>query len=139
MSQLLAHVPTAFAETCTASPGSAPIVASASCTADDGAIEVTYFQYDSQDSMFQAYEGFRLLSQIEPDTGDCQDASTWPTEDGYTISDQPAGRWLCTEALGQTSIYWTDDRLNILSQATHTTSDFARLVEFWFEESGPYL
>ena len=106
---------------------------------DDGAIEVTYFQYDGQDSMFQAYEGFRLVSQIEPESGDCQDPASWPAENGYNIGGQPAGRWLCTEALGQTTIYWTDDRLEILSQATHTTSDYARLVQFWIEESGPNL
>jgi hypothetical protein len=125
--------------TCTTSPGSAPIIVQASCTVDDGAIEVTYFQYDSQNSMFQAYEGFRLVSEIEPDTGDCNDPTTWPAEAAYNIGDQPAGRWLCTEALDQTTIYWTDDRLNILSQATHTESNYVRLVDFWTEESGPNL
>ena len=134
---LLTHIPPDFADACFVSPGGSPIVAIASCTADDGAIEVTYFQYDSQESMFQAYEGFRLTSEIEPDTGSCGDPTTWPAENDYNIAEQPAGRLLCTEALGQTSIYWTDDRLNILSQATHTTSDFARLVEFWETESGP--
>jgi hypothetical protein len=137
--QLLAHIPEELTESCFVSPGGSPIVAIASCTADDGAIEVTYFQYDSQESMFQAYEGFRLTSEIEPSTGDCTDPQTWPAEHPYDIGDQPSGRYLCTEALGQTSIYWTDDRLNILSQATHTTADYARLVEFWESESGPYL
>lgn len=137
--QLLSHVPTTFAETCVTTPGAAPILALATCTVDDGAIEVTYFQYDGQDSMFQAYEGFRLVSQIELESGDCQDPASWPAENRYNIGGQPAGRWLCTEALGQTTIYWTDDRLEILSQATHTTSDYARLVQFWIEESGPNL
>jgi hypothetical protein len=136
---LLTHVPAALVDSCSASPGSAPIVVLASCIADDGVIEVTYFQYDSRDSMFQAYEGFRLISEIEPGTGDCNDPTTWPAEDVYNIDEQPSGRWLCTEALGQTTIYWTDDRLTILSQATHTTADYARLVEFWVGESGPYL
>lgn len=136
---LLTHIPLALAETCFVSPSGSPIVAIASCAADDGAIEVTYFQHDSQESMFQAYEGFRLTSEIEPDTGSCADPTTWPAENDYNIADQPAGRLLCTEALGQTSIYWTDDRLNILSQATHTTSDYRRLVEFWESESGPDL
>lgn len=136
---LLSHVPAALAGTCVAAPGGSPILAIATCIADDGAIEVTYFQYNSQEAMSQAYEGFRLTSEIEPDTGNCSDPTTWPTEDEYTIGDQPAGRYLCTEALGQTTIYWTDDRLNILSQATHTTADYARLFEFWTSESGPYL
>jgi hypothetical protein len=137
--QLQTHIPSAFAASCFVSPSTAPILAIASCSTDNGAIEITYWQYDSQDSMFTAYEGFRLTSEIEPDTGNCDDPTTWPTEHAYNINSQPAGRWLCTEALGQTSIYWTDDRLNILSQATHTEADYARLVEFWTGESGPYL
>lgn len=136
---LLSHIPTEIVDTCSADPGSAPIVVLAVCTADDGAIELTYFQYDSQESMFQTYEGYRLTSEIEPDTGSCSDPTTWPAENDYNIGGQPAGRLLCTEALGQTSIYWTDDRLDILSQATHTTADYARLVEFWESESGPNL
>lgn len=139
VAQLLSHVPEAVAESCFTTPGTAPISALAVCTADAEAIEVTYFLYDSQQAMFQAYEGFRLISGIEPGTGSCSDAATWPTEKQYTIGEQPAGRWLCTEALGETTIYWTDDRMNILSQATHTTADYARLVEFWVNESGPFL
>lgn len=137
--QLLAHVPAAIAPTCEMSPGAEPILALATCSADDGAIEVSYFLYDGDTSMNQAYEGYRLVSGIEPSTGRCSDPATWPAENGYTIGDQPAGRWLCTEALGETTIYWTDVRLNILSQATHTTSDYGRLVEFWEGESGPNL
>ncbi len=137
--QLLVHVPEPIRPGCFASPGTAPILAIASCTADSGEIVLTYFQYDGQQSMSTAYEGFRLISQIEPDTGSCNDPASWPAENDYTVSQQPAGRWLCTEALGSTTIYWTDSRLNILSAATHTTSDHARLVDFWVDESGPYL
>jgi hypothetical protein len=137
--ELLSHVPPAIQGSCFTTPGGAPILALATCSMDDGAIELTYFQYDGQESMFLAYEGFRFVSEIEPDTGDCSDPSTWPTENDYTIGGQPVGRWLCTEALGQTTIYWTDDRLNILSQATHTTADYARLLDFWVNESGPNL
>jgi hypothetical protein len=137
--QLLSHVPSALADSCVTTVGTAPIVAAASCNTDEGAIQVSYLQYDSQQTMFQAYEGFRLTSGIEPETGDCEDPASWPAESGYNIGGQPEGRWLCTEALGATTIYWTDDRLNILSQATHTTSDYSRLVQFWIEESGPNL
>ncbi|MEP7379397.1 MAG: hypothetical protein ABI725_07555, partial [Chloroflexota bacterium] len=107
--------------------------------ADDGNIALTYFQYDSYDSMFLPYEGFRLASQIEPDTGDCNDHDSWPAENGFNVGGQLAGRWLCTEALGQTSLYWTDNRLNIMSQATQTEPDYPRLIDFWVHESGPDL
>ena len=137
--ELLSHIPLGIQESCFTSPGTAPILVLATCTADDGVIQLTYFQYDSQDSMFLAYEGFRFVSGIEPETGTCSDPSTWPAENDYTIGGQPTGRWLCTEALGQTTIYWTDDRLDILSWATHTTSDYNRLIDFWTNESGPNL
>jgi hypothetical protein len=136
---LLSHIPFEIADTCFVTASEGNIVALAVCKADDGDIELTYFQYGSQESMFTTYEGLRLASQIEPNSGSCQDPATWPTENNYSISGQSAGRWLCTEELGQTSIYWTDDRLNILSQATHTKSDHARLVEFWVSDSGPNL
>jgi len=139
MQQLMGHVPSQIAGSCFPSPGAEPILAQATCSADDGAIELTYFLYDSDESMFLAYEGSRLISEIEPSTGSCSDPTTWPAENGYTIGGQPAGRWLCTEALGEASIYWTDTRLNILSQATHTTADYARLLDFWINESGPNL
>ena len=115
------------------------ILAIAVCDADGGDIRVTYFQYTNHESMFSAYSGFRIASQIEPDSGDCDDPATWPTENAYDIGDVAVGRLLCTEELSETSIYWTDDRLNILSQATHTKGDHGRLVEFWTSESGPDL
>ncbi len=138
---LLSHVPPQIRDTCFVSVpgGGSTILALATCSADDGNIALTYFQYDSYDSMFLPYEGFRMASQIEPDTGDCNDHDSWPAENGFNIGGQPAGRWLCTEALGATTIYWTDNRLNIMSQATQTVPDYARLVDFWVHESGPEL
>ena len=137
---LLSHIPEAIAETCFVNAsGEGKIVALATCSADDDNIQVTYFQYDSYDSMFTTYEGFRLASQIEPGSGACDDHDSWPAEDEYNISGEAAGRWLCTEELGQTSIYWTDNRLNILSQATQAEPDYPRLIDFWVHESGPNL
>ena len=136
---LLSHIPPPIRPTCVVTAGSGKIVALATCSADDGNIALTYFQYDSYDSMFNTYEGFRLASQIEPDSGDCQNHDSWPTENGFNIGGQLAGRWLCTEALGATSIYWTDNRLNILGQADQTQPDYPRLVDFWVHESGPDL
>jgi hypothetical protein len=138
---LLSHIPAAIAGSCfvSAPDDASAIVALAVCDADGGDIHVTYFQYDDHESMFSAYSGFRLASQIEPDSGDCDDPATWPTENSYNIGGVAAGRLLCTEELSETSLYWTDDRLNILSQATHTDGDHARLIEFWTSESGPDL
>jgi hypothetical protein len=138
---LLSHIPPQIADSClvTAPGDPGAILATAVCDADGGDIRVSYFLYATHDSMFSAYSGFRLASQIEPDSGDCDDPATWPTENSYTIGDVTVGRLLCTEELSETSLYWTDDRLNILSQATHTTGDHERLIEFWRSESGPDL
>jgi hypothetical protein len=138
---LLSHIPAAIADSCFVSAPDDPgaILAIAVCDADGGDIRVTYFQYTTNESMFSAYTGFRIASEIEPDSGDCDDPTTWPTENSYNIGDVTAGRLLCTEELGETSLYWTDDRLNILSQAAHIGGDHERLIEFWTSESGPDL
>lgn len=136
---LLSHIPLPIEPFCIVEPNSGPLVASASCSVDGGNIQVRYLQYADHDSMFAKYDSYRLASQIEPGTGDCNDHDSWPAENGFNISGQPAGRWLCTEALGATTIYWIDSRLNILSQATQTVPDYARLVDFWVHESGPDL
>ena len=138
---LRSHIPAAILDTCFVSAPDDPgaILAIAVCDADDGDIRVTYFQYASHDQMFSAYSGFRLASQIEPDSGDCDDPASWPTETSYRIDGVTAGRLLCTEELSETSIYWTDDRLNILSQATHEEGKYERLVDFWRSASGPDL
>jgi hypothetical protein len=136
---LLSHIPLKIEPSCFVQTGDNNIVAVAVCSSDEENIQLSYFQYDSYESMFSAYEGFRMTSQIEPDSGDCNDHDSWPAEAGFNINGQAAGRWLCTEALGQTTIYWTDTRLNILSQATQTVPDYPRLVDFWVHESGPNL
>lgn len=136
---MLSHVPTAIRPTCTVKMDDGPILARADCTADNGNIAVTYFQYDGYDSMFSKYDSYRITSEIEPDSGDCRNHDSWPTENGFNVGGQFAGRWLCTEALGPTSIYWIDNRLNILGQATQAVPEYERLVQFWLHEAGPDL
>lgn len=138
---LLSHIPSQIADSCfvSAPEDAGAILAIAVCEADGGDIRVSYFQYATHESMFSAYSGFRLASQIEPDSGDCDDPATWPTENSYDIGGVTVGRLLCTEELSETTLYWIDDRLNILSQATHTKSNHQRLIEFWESESGPDL
>jgi len=120
-----------------ANTGEGKVHARAKCSARDGNIEVTYLLYTDRDSMFATYDGFRDASQIEPNSGNCNNPQTWPAEGDFAISGEPSGRFLCTDALGATTIYWTDNRLNILSQATDTESDHDRLVDFWVHDSGP--
>lgn len=136
---LLSHVPSEIADSCTTTRGEGKVLARARCSARDGKIQLTYFLYADHDSMFATYDGFRQASQIEPNTGNCNNPQSWPAESDFAISGEPSGRFLCTEAMGATTIYWTDNRLNIFSEATDTEADHARLVDFWVHDSGPNL
>jgi len=138
---LLSHVPPELVATCVSTPGIAPALAIASCSQDEGELLVVYTLYETRDEMNAAYQGFVETAQIEPDTGDCETSETWPSEHGYTIADVPTGRYLCiatgVEPAVIPTIYWTDDRFNILSQASDVLGNYDRLVEFWIGEAGP--
>jgi hypothetical protein len=136
---LLAHIPAAIRATCSTAGGKGAIIVSATCTSADGSISVTYNQYDAVDAMEGDLTNLRLDSGIEPDTGTCEDHATWPAESSYKVEDEPAGRRLCTDQPGSPTIFWTDDRLIILSQAVSQTTDYERLVDFWTNEAGPVL
>lgn len=112
-------------------------MASAACTSPDGTITLTYSSYDAANALDAAYEELRATTQIDPDSGRCEDHATWPAESSYEVQNEPAGRRLCTDEAGSPTIYWTDDRLVILSQAASTTGDAEALVEFWATEAGP--
>ncbi len=91
--------------------------------------------------MGAAYQAFVETAQIEPDTGDCSLGASWPTENGYRVGGTAVGRYLCIDTgidpAVTPSIYWTDDRFNILARASHGTGDRDRLVSFWTGEAGP--
>jgi hypothetical protein len=134
---LLVHVPDAIRPTCTTTPGVDDVLASADCTSVDGALTVTYVQYASAAPMNQAYGDAVGRSQIEPNTGSCEEHDTWPAESSYDVDGELAGRRLCTDNPGSPTIVWTYDSLAIISQAASQGGDAAGLVEFWTTEAGP--
>ena len=85
--------------------------------------------------MNAAFDTLFAKAQIDPNSGSCEDHATWPAESSYDAAGAPAGRRYCTDAPGTPTIYWTDERLNILSTATG--ADPATLVDFWTNEAGP--
>ncbi len=135
--ELLTNIPESVRATCATAAGSDAILVSATCSADGGAISVTYDQYGDATSMDAAYETVFAREQIDQGTGSCEDHSTWPAEGPYQVQNQPAGRRLCTDRPGSSTIYWTDDRLTILSTAATSTGDYAGLLQFWTNEAGP--
>jgi hypothetical protein len=134
---LVAHVPEPIRASCTVEPGRRPVLLVARCTADNGALTVNYYEYGNAEEMAGEYADLLDGSQIEPDTGRCEDVQTWPAESEYSVGGQITGRRLCTEQPGSVTIYWTDDRLNILGQVASDSSGHERLIEFWTNESGP--
>jgi len=136
---LLFHVPPDIRSTCTVSSGKGHVTLEASCSADAGDISLVYAQYDDAEAMAQDLDGLRIESGIETSTGNCEDHATWPAEGPYLAGGEPAGRRLCTDQPGSPTIYWTDDRLTILSQADQQSADYQRLVAFWANEAGPVL
>ena len=135
--RLLLHVPAALRSDCVALPGADPLLASATCTADGGQITLTYLLYSSAEQMRAAYDGFVAAAEIERDSGNCGRSETWPAEGEYRLDETVAGRLLCMDVTDQATIYWTDERLSILSLATNAANDRARLWRFWLDDSGP--
>ena len=109
---------------------------SARCVLSNG-ILVTYAPYGDANGMDAAYEQVFSRQQIDADSGSCEDPSTWPAESSYDVDGQAAGRRLCVDEDGFAVIYWTDDRLLILSTASSASADADALLEFWTNEAGP--
>lgn len=145
---LLGHVPQAFRGSCTPGTFAEPAVAAITCAAENATINVTYTLYADQPSAAAQYDSSVIAAGIEGNSGRCYTRnddgrfvatrSRWPSENGYTINDEPVGRYLCYETgAGVPSIAWTDDRLYILAVAMSSGGDIDRLVDFWANEAGP--
>ncbi len=134
---LLAHVPDAIRPTCSVHPGNGQALLVADCTSDDGSISVGYSVFGDPDSLEQAFTSLRVASQIEPDSGNCADYTTWPAEGTYSASGGLTGRFLCTDEPGSMTIYWTDAKFLVLGVASDQTPDLERLIDFWQNEAGP--
>ncbi len=134
---LVAHVPEPIRATCVVEPGGGQAELVARCTADDSALALTYLQFATAEDMAAAFANRLEQSQIEPNTGRCEDQETWPAESEYGVGGQITGRRLCTDVPGTPTIFWTDDRLNIMGQASAESASFERLLQFWTDESGP--
>lgn len=144
--RLLAHIPAALRATCTtSSPQHA--LAAAECSPQQGGLTVRYTLYPDAESMDAAYSTIAAQAQIEPDTGSCFVAQangsvsatpdSWPSEQQYKVDGLPAGRYACLVLANQPTIAWSDERLDILGQASATSGDYDRLVTFWLRDAGP--
>lgn len=134
---LLAHVPDAIRPTCSSgvsTDGSAQALVNCVPSAT---VAVSYTQYADANGMDASYEQIFSALEIDRDSGSCEDHSTWPAESSYDVEGAPAGRRVCVDAAGTATIYWTDDRLLILSTANSPSADADALLNFWTNEAGP--
>jgi hypothetical protein len=130
-------VPEPIRPSCTLEGAVGNVVRTANCSADAGALQIAYSQYDTPESLTSTFDGLRRDAQIEPDSGRCEDHATWPAEGFYRMAGEVVGRWLCVDARSGPSIFWTDARLNLLAQVVGQAPDYERLVDFWTNEAGP--
>jgi hypothetical protein len=134
---LMAHVPSAFRDTCSDAAGDpdAPdgAVATVSCTPTGANAPETaiYSQYDDATAMADAYQ----VDAAELSKGDC---SSSDGEDSWTYaSGGVAGRLACWSSGSSVAIAWTDDNLQILSSAWSSAETMSQLHTWWLKRSGP--
>ena len=134
---LLTHVPAHIRAGCQPSTGLDEVRALVSCPTDDGRFTLNYAQYTSQPALTEIYDATARTSEIDRDSGNCADASTWPAEASYSIDGRPNGRFLCLMIDDLPAIYWTDAPLLILAWMTADPGDERALYDFWRTAAGP--
>jgi hypothetical protein len=136
--ELAAHVPPAFAGTCTPAKRTGDQVedglsAGVLCTAAAPAV-VEYYQYGSKQAMYRAFEA---IAGGVP-RGECEGK---PGRGRYFAGDpsQVAGQRACwVDEQGASVIAWTDDAKRIIGYATAGDMRLVDLVRWWGYDSGPY-
>ena len=134
---LLTHVPADIRDGCQPSTGLDGASALLSCPTTDGRFTLSYAQFADDQALAQIYDGTFRTSEIDRDSGNCGDASTWPAEASYSINGQPNGRFLCMLVDDVPAIYWTDTPLVIFAWMTAEPGDERALYEFWRTTAGP--
>jgi hypothetical protein len=144
--ELLSHVPERLRESCQETGFETPLRAATVCHTEDGAISVAYYTYSSADEMYVSYNELFHDAQIDADSGRCYEGgreettatqNKWPAEHGYSIDDQPIGRYLCMDLSDGPGVIWTDDRFAILGIVKALDGGADRLVRYWLNEAGP--
>ena len=137
---LLAHVPQDFRDSCTPTVAVTPAIASLNCnTGFERGIFMSYTSYPDTTSMNTDYQLYVTAFGTGAGNGTCETSSDWPAEGSYTIDNVEAGRLLCVDSGGVPTMWWTDERLNILSSSFgvgDVTAD--DMWSFWANEAGPF-
>ena len=89
-----------------------------------------YVQFPDKATMDGVYATYVQQLGATHDSGQCS-GSTWPQEEGYTVSGQDAGRVVCGKLSGVGEIAWEDARTLIFSFAIRADGNQQLLYEFW--------
>jgi hypothetical protein len=146
LAELMSHVPEAVVPSCQPTEADVSVQAGVECSIDEGAMSVRYFKYESTEKLRDTYDAMFHSAQIDADSGRCYEVGAdrisatpnkWPAEHGYSVAEQPVGRYLCFEVAAGFDVYWSDERFDIIGIAQTSGDNLDRLVQFWLNEAGP--
>jgi hypothetical protein len=138
--ELLAHIPPAFAGTCTpagrtGNPLEAGRSAGVLCTAAAPEV-VEYHRYQSEEAMHRVFT--KVAAGVPK--GECEAGK--PARGRYFAGGDPSrviGERACwIDKQGASVIAWTDDAKHIIGYATTGDMRLVDLVRWWSYDSGPY-
>jgi len=107
------------------------------CAANGGAETVVYYEFRSREAMESQYQELRQYWGVR-DSGQC--GTRERSESAYDIGGRRyVGRYLCipSNAEGDAIIYWTDNRLDILTLAYRNDDNIKALYRWWQDDAGP--
>jgi hypothetical protein len=126
-SELLAHVPSDFRDTCVRAELRPREIASVQCTPNRGASVVFYNAYPTPQGATAQYEVLRGANDVPRNSGD---TNTCPHEAGLTIDDVSTGRVFCAyNDAGDAILVWSNRALAIQTEATIAPG--ATIQDFW--------
>jgi serine/threonine-protein kinase len=126
-SELLAHVPSDFRDTCVRAELRQREIASVQCSPNRGASVVFYNQYPTAQGATAEYEVLRAANNVPRSTGA---ANSCPHEAGLTVDGVSTGRVFCAvNDAGNEVIMWSNRPLAIQTEAT--IADGATVQDFW--------
>lgn len=132
--QLMAHVPSEYADRCIPADSSGGVATQVNCTLAGDVGSAQYTLFETVDLMNQAFSLFAAENTPSDDAGSCQ---TGPHLGTYTIGEVDAGQLFCADDGTNYTIVWTDEEVRIMSVGSTSTAGYPELYEWWLNEAGP--
>lgn len=134
MYQLMAHVPSEYADRCTPADGPGGTTPQVNCTLEGDVTSAQYTLFETVELMTGAFDLYAAENAPAEDAGSCE---TGPHLGTYTIGDEPAGQLLCGGDGTNHFIAWTDEDVRILAFGSTSTAGYPELYGWWLDDAGP--